>query len=656
MSISAQKQIKDNSTDVREYFSDLWNWTADKEKEEKRRPVRAAAKKGETSLAEAHSKNLTSVEQKSDSKKDETSFKGRFKEEGGFKEAKDGTMDNGGEDAIERDKLPMPQYYNNWDQYDVDGEIDKLDDEACERNQAEREAKQLERDKILDQLAIRGDGERIRTTKAKPRVKISVRTSGRRASPLDLALPKKEEANRYFADGRYREAMQLYSAGLDLLEKYEPPERKRETGEEEAEATQDNRKTGDSAGDESQAFALKVTLLANRAAVLCKLEEWREAAEDTTEALRFDPDHHKSLLRRGTAFARMKRWGHAAKDLERVVAVDPTDAKAQRDLKTAKRMLVDQLKESRESAKLAMCDPGRDSVMPTRRLKVRSSVPTPSTVSARVNMDEDLVDQLGHTPKSVVEATDNGASASSAPAPAKERQPYVPRSVRMRGGGRQAVSAPSGYQEGSGEARAVSSTASSSAPQMNFYTFEAQWTRLRKDQSGRAALLRRMGARGLPALFRESLDAELVASIISVLKFELSDNTDAAGFAFDTMEALARTPRFELSLSVLSSTERQICVDVLDTLNDERSQRNPDRYAALCEAYRPPASMKGSLDDLDEDDEDDVPQSAEQAKALTRETASDESRGKTLDDESVSASRNDTCGDGSADFSLDGCD
>merc|ERR1712048_575422 len=75
---------------------------------------------------------------------------------------------------------------------------------------------------------------------------------------------------------------------------------------------------------------------------------------------------------------------------------------------------------------------------------------------------------------------------------------------------------------------------------MNFYTFEAQWSRLRGRPSGRAALLRSVGASALPALFSISLDSELVAAIVEVLSAELATRKDESiEFAAAVLSALS---------------------------------------------------------------------------------------------------------------------
>ncbi|CAJ1381444.1 unnamed protein product [Effrenium voratum] len=336
MSIDIQKRIKDNATSVSDFFSDLYKWTEDQAKEERRREIRKTAQQ----LGVPEAQKLVAA---------------KTATQNGQSDATERT------EPIRRDCTAMAQYYNDWDQYDPDQEVQKIEEEAFQKQRTEREMRQADQDRILDEMALKPDGDRSRTSAAKPRVKVSVRRSGRKVAPVDLAAPRKDEANRLFSAGRYREAIAAYTAALDCLDKYEPPEA----------GALDSNKQDDCAGEEQEAIALKVALLANRSLACLKLEDWRECFVDASEALRFEPSHHKAMLRRGFALARMKRWGPAAKDLERAASRDPADKKASAELQMVRRMLAEQAKEARAHAKCVMCDPTRHSTMPSRKLVVK---------------------------------------------------------------------------------------------------------------------------------------------------------------------------------------------------------------------------------------------------------------------------------------------
>jgi len=100
MSIEIQKQIKDNSRSVSEYFKDLVTWEEEQEKGETRRD---AMKKG----IRPNTVQKPLPAPRGSEQTDETGSRS--------------------EESIARDKLKMPQYYNDWEHYDAEEEADKLD-------------------------------------------------------------------------------------------------------------------------------------------------------------------------------------------------------------------------------------------------------------------------------------------------------------------------------------------------------------------------------------------------------------------------------------------------------------------------------------------------------------------------------------------------
>merc|ERR1712083_1161364 len=89
-------------------------------------------------------------------------------------------------------------------------------------------------------------------------------------------------------------------------------------------------------------------------------------------------------------------------------------------------------------------------------------------------------------------------------------------------------------------------------------------------------------------LFRESLDSELVVSIVETLLTELTATRDTkrigmmndveaidtpaniATFATEILEVLSRTARFDLSMQGLSVEERRACNDLLKLLSNSK--------------------------------------------------------------------------------------
>lgn len=643
MSIEIQKQIKENATDVSEYRKDLLRWAEDEDKKEERRERKRLGRPPATSeYAKTNAPN--GAGKLNDEELLVKASIDAFNSAAGVTEQAQKEPAEENEGAIKRDGTAMHQYYTSWDQYDVDDELERIEEAAHSQQRAEAAARQYEKDCILDELEFAGDGDRKRTSKAKPRVKISVRTSGRRASPVDLAIPRKEEANRYFAEGRFREAVATYTSALDLLEKYEPP------------GQGDGKEAAvDGVGQETEALQVKTACLANRALALLKLEEWREAAIDCTEALRFDPLHGKATARRGLAFARMRIWSKAAADLRLAVKWDPADKKALAELQMVDRKLEEQNKEARAHAKAMMRDPTRNAVMPTRKLNV--AVQAANSASRRARGEEEE--------EPAARAAPSSASAEAADFKPAERKPYVPRSVRVRGlqptvqqAAMQAApggSAPSTQAPGAGRGN------SAAPPAMNYYTFEALWARHRNSPRERVALLQKIGSNALPALLRESLEPDLVSSVTQVFLSMLrpgaeGDEGVSVDFVADAMHALARTNRFDLSLRGLSSAELKQCGEVIEIVAGSAS-RDEATLEELRRAYRPPVAEKPPPDEEESDDEPSAPSAAPRA-APRSETAPPALAASPVTVASIPLEEVDE-GESAvaeASFSLDGCD
>lgn len=553
MSIEVQKQIKDNSQDLQSYFADLYSWTEQKGKEERRRERGPDGRLPKQFVPPPRGSVEAEEKPKPKPKKEEK------------KEA---------DPAKKRDITAMPKYYNSWDQYNVDAELERLDDDT---RTEELERKQ-ERERLYDE-----EGDRLRTSDAKPNVKIRIRRAQRRASPVDNATSKKEEANQYFQTGRFKDAMIAYTMAIDYLESYQPPEE----GEELKPVDEDGM------GDISEALALKANLFANRAAALLKLEQYIDVVEDCTEALRCVPGHLKALFRRGTSNSKLKRWGRAGKDLEKVCAADPDDKKAATELRYVKRMLAEDAKELRRHAQKVICDPTREPKMPSRRLVVSdgrgktplaedqceaslgSAAPAPMPASkapsAKVVTEE---------PEAGAQTATSAALAEAARAERRAAKPkYVPRSVQLQ-------KAPS---------KASKSQVGSQAT-MNFYAFETAWDRPRASVEDRVKLLRKVGADNLSGVLRESLSSELVASIMSTLHAHLeAEGEKEASWTFRVVTSLTQAQRFDLSLRCLSEEERCTCEAVIAALQDHGAEQAG--IEKLKSSFARPAAIL--LDDCD---------------------------------------------------------
>ncbi|CAE7360496.1 TTL1, partial [Symbiodinium necroappetens] len=123
MSIEIQKQIKDNATSVSDFFSDLYKWTEDQVKEERRREIRKTAR--QVGIDEA-----------------QKLIAAKPAERDAAEQINDAHVDGERSDPIKRDNAPIAQYYHDWDRYDPEAEVGRIEEEAFQSQRAEREARQ----------------------------------------------------------------------------------------------------------------------------------------------------------------------------------------------------------------------------------------------------------------------------------------------------------------------------------------------------------------------------------------------------------------------------------------------------------------------------------------------------------------------------------
>lgn len=112
-------------------------------------------------------------------------------------------------------------------------------------------------------------------------------------------LERKEAGNQLFKEGKWEEALEQYTFGLEIAETAEniPPDQ-------------------------------KGLLLSNRAQCFLKLSDWQRSLDDANACLALLPEHAKSLVRRGTALEQLGRRDEALRDFAQVARADPSNVLA----------------------------------------------------------------------------------------------------------------------------------------------------------------------------------------------------------------------------------------------------------------------------------------------------------------------------------------
>ncbi|CAD7941702.1 unnamed protein product [Amoebophrya sp. A120] len=558
-----QKQIRDNAKSMQNFMDDIYHWSESMAKEEKARdylrknPESRNKQKGSSSASGASSTPSTQPSQGAPppvrgrtvlppagtSKRSTTSeLKGGNAKNASATSSSSTTTESitkgvveRSEDNLElaRDTTSLPQYYKNWNKYDVEKEIEKLEEP--------KQAKEFNVEEYVQQK---------RTTAARPNVKVAVRTAARATTAVEFSTAKKEEANRLFGKARFKEAEAAYKVALTYVMRGENEEEK----------------------------DVQAVLHSNIAICRLKMQDYSGTIEASDAALSVRPDNVKAIFRRGSAYMHQQQWKRAAADLRRALELDPKDAKCRTELTYVERMLRETVEKARAHAKALMQDASRKPVLQQTPLQIteraeKKKKPSSSASSSSKNTGEiyasasatetDETGAGGGKPQAQQQQSLFISSHSAEDGNTDANGKYIPKSVRMgrqlgqQGGG--AVSSSSsagiGRQHTAAEAEEAAATRSSSLQpptttasrtsgvgrtaagaatetgaatgsnskhadmfRSNFYAFERDWRTCGRLGSATQAVGKRFSLLERTQVFSDSFTAELVLEVVDVVQ------------------------------------------------------------------------------------------------------------------------------------------
>lgn len=171
--------------------------------------------------------------------------------------------------------------YRAWDKFDVDAAIKEIDGELVPQDEEEERREEDEEDQ-----GSTDDEEMMRMEEEKR---------------LQLAVYHKEKGNEFFKQGKWEEAVECYTKGL-------------------------------------QQDALNAVLFANRAMALLKLQKYAAALADCDCSIELDDTYTKAYLRRATAHLKLDHKKEALADFNKVLELEPENKFA---LTTVKKLAVE---------------------------------------------------------------------------------------------------------------------------------------------------------------------------------------------------------------------------------------------------------------------------------------------------------------------------
>ncbi|XP_016056673.1 PREDICTED: RNA polymerase II-associated protein 3 isoform X2 [Miniopterus natalensis] len=235
--IELQLQVKQNAEELQDFMKDLENWEEDiKQKDMELRRQNGVP---EENLPPIRNRNF------------------RKKKKGKVKESSKKTKD-------ENTKNRIKSYdYEAWAKLDVDSILDELDKEESTHDSVSQESESEE------------DGIRVDS---------------------QMALALKEKGNKYFKQGKYDEAIECYTKGMDA-DPYNP------------------------------------VLPTNRASAYFRMKKFAVAESDCSLAIALNRSYTKAYARRGAARFALQKLEDAKKDYEKVLELEPNNFEATNELR-----------------------------------------------------------------------------------------------------------------------------------------------------------------------------------------------------------------------------------------------------------------------------------------------------------------------------------
>ena len=278
MSFVIQNQIKNNSTDIKNYIDDLYKWEDDvsTQKPKKRPnpkndedlpPIRGKVQQDLKDLPPVRGKD-----QKQNQNESEASKNSRLK----------------------RDGNTVSDYYKAWDKFNPDEELKKLDSNENEEYRPPTISKPVELDP------------RKQPPLAPANTKIVVK-GGRNPNSEYDAL--KDKANLLFRTHEYAKALEIYS---EIIEKLKI------------------------AGSQGVFFS---TLLSNRAMTYIKLQDFVRAEADCELAISKTPDFGKAFIRRGICRKKMGKIKAALIDFRKGLELEGENIEVAGEIKALEEVL-----------------------------------------------------------------------------------------------------------------------------------------------------------------------------------------------------------------------------------------------------------------------------------------------------------------------------
>lgn len=423
--------------------------------------------------------------------------------------------------------------------------------------------------------------------------------TGSQSNPAhNPAEVEKEKGNKYYAEGKVKEAIEAYGAGID----FDP---------------------------NSNTAAI---LYSNRSMCYIKLGEWEKAEKDASMSLQLNSGYAKAYYRRAVARKNLGRLKEAKTDLESVLALCPNDASANQELEVVKKLL--QAERVNATAKTA----------PKKKIVIqeiededdeeddekKGSTPAPQQPQStgadqrqsRINMELKEVEQARKAEEEqrrsealsaevrldarrkknpaveIIEDDEEVAEVADKAAEAKKEAPAKPDAVRHADPAAPTEKKPSPESSSSKDTSPTSDVAKASKiptpaaavrvrclpaaeslkQPRTFFEFERDYSLVEKDESLRTSYIRLLNPSTLSSLFGSNMTPEILSGILRSVK------AMPAKDALEFMKGLNKINRVgELAL-FFDDDEEQVVEDVAKLIRSGGA--SDEEVKALTKAFK----------------------------------------------------------------------
>lgn len=242
-SLELQKQIVDNSKTISTYYKDLYDWEKNVNTKDNLLNKSSQIQKTKENIREPNQNKI----------RDESLVETSIKTEPKHK----------------RDINSIKDYYNHWDKFDVDKEVELI----------EKAASETKRPGMLDNY-------KPSSAQANTKVKITNNRFISNEDQLESVQRLKNDANAYFTIGNYNKSIELNSAALKILEQ--------------------NKITNN---------AIIIAIYNNKGNCYLKLKMYKESINELDYVVKNDPHNTKALFRRGLCYLNLGKPNAALHDL-----------------------------------------------------------------------------------------------------------------------------------------------------------------------------------------------------------------------------------------------------------------------------------------------------------------------------------------------------